>query len=652
MGIFEKIRREHGREKSKDEVQTDEEAIYYPEKGVGAFSRQEQAIVINEALAEPVIGTEQVRQAMDTLRRYKAGKANLERRIIENDQWWKQRHWEYIPERGTTALKTKSAWLVNVLLSKHADAMDALPEPTCLPRAADDQQEALSLSKIVPIILQNSDFQDVWSENWWKKLKAGFSVYGVFWDAAALNGLGDVSVRVVDPLTIFWEPGVKDLQSSRNLFCISLEDNDTLIEKYPELDGKLNGKALTVNEYVYDDSVDTSKKSPVVDWYYKKQDGARTVLHYAKFVGESVLFATENEADFTENGIYDHGLYPFFIDVLFPEEGTPAGYGYVDLCKDAQRQIDLLNNAIVANAIASATPRWFKRGDDGVNEEEFADWSKPFVHVQGSLDEAVLRQIQVAPMPGNLIAVLDQKIAEMKETSGNRDVNNGATPSGVTAASAIAAMQEQSGKLSRDQIQGSYSCYRKVVYCVIELIRQFYDLSRQFRITGEDGQNVFVNYDNSGLKSVHSDADGISADDSIIRKPVFDIEVSAQKQTSYNKLSYNELAVQFYQLGFFNPQAADQALAALEMMDFKGREFVRQRIQSNGGMFQIIQQQQAQIQMMAAQLGMMQPQQAPIEEVRKDRSEKPARITTDGGMGNNTVVERARSRAQEATQPR
>ena len=658
MGIMDRLRRNRAEtepeELRPEAMQPEEEQLgFEPRMGVGAFSRQDSMIPINEALAEPVIGKEQLRKAMDTLRRYKAGKANLERRIIENDQWWKQRHWNYIKERGTTNLKTKSAWLVNVILSKHADAMDATPEPNCLPRAADDQQEAAMLSKIVPVILQGCDFDATWSENWWKKLKAGLAIYGVFWDRDALNGMGDVAVRVIDPLTIFWEPGVKNLQDSQNIFCVSLVDNDLLISDYPELEGKLNAKALTVNEYIYDDSVDTSNKSPVVDWYYKKREGGRTVLHYVKFVGEAVLFASENEDDLTERGIYDHGMYPFFEDVLFPEEGTPAGYGYIDICKDAQRQIDLLNNAIVANAVASATPRWFKRGDDGVNEEEFLDWTKPFVHVQGSLDEAVMRQIQVNPMPGNLIAVLDQKVAEMKETSGNRDVNNGGSPAGVTAASAIAAMQEQSGKLSRDQIQSSYSCYRRIVYCVIELIRQFYDLPRQFRIIGADGQQQFVNYDNSGLLPGTTEADGMARMEDVIRKPVFDIEVSAQKQSAYNKLSYNELAIQFYQLGFFNPQAADPALAALEMMDFKGKELVRQRIEKNGGMFQLIQQLQAQVQMLSAQLGLPPMVEAAGAPAEPSPQQNPVELPDeDPDRKKNKIVEKAKGRAQEATQPR
>ena len=192
----------------------------------------------------PPIGREQIRSALDTLRRYKAGKANLERRIIENEEFWKLRHWDHIPEQGTTGLKTKSAWLVNVLLSKHADAMDAYPEPACLPRAADDEAEARLLSKVIPVILAQNDFAGVWSDNWWKKLKAGVAIYGVFWDREKQGGLGDISVTRVDPLNLFWEPGITDLQRSRNLFHVELADNDALVERYPSLEGKLRGSSV------------------------------------------------------------------------------------------------------------------------------------------------------------------------------------------------------------------------------------------------------------------------------------------------------------------------------------------------------------------------------------------------------------------------
>ena len=593
----------------------------------------------------PPIGREQIRSALDTLRRYKAGKANLERRIIENEEFWKLRHWDHIPEQGTTGLKTKSAWLVNVLLSKHADAMDAYPEPACLPRAADDEAEARLLSKVIPVILAQNDFAGVWSDNWWKKLKAGVAIYGVFWDREKQGGLGDISVTRVDPLNLFWEPGITDLQRSRNLFHVELADNDALVERYPSLEGKLRGSSVPYSRYLYDDSVDTSGKSPVVDWYYKKRAGSRTVLHYVKFVGETVIFSTENDPAYS-GGLYAHGLYPFFADVLFPEEGTPAGFGYVDLCKDAQRQIDLMNNAIVANCVAAATPRWLKRGEDGINEEEYADWTKPFVHVQGSLEENTLRPITVPPLSGNCLNILASKINEIKETSGNRDVNNGGVGGGVTAASAIAAMQEQSGKLSRDQIQNSYRCFRQIVGCVIALIRQFYDTPRRLRILGPAGEAEYLRFDNSMLGAGEPTE--------------LDIEVTAQKQSSYNKLSYNELALQFFQMGFFRPDMVDQALAALEMMDFKGKDAMRSRIAENGTLQERLARTEAQL---AGLKALLDPHLRPDgldrgklhADAVRPRKQAP-RLKGYDAIGQeqkkNAIVERAKARAAAATQPR
>jgi hypothetical protein len=608
------------------------------------------------SLAQPVIGKWEAREAALTLRKYMAGKASLDTRLVENDKWWRQQHWEVMREQGTTQLRTKSAWLVNVVLSKHADAMDAMPEPNCLPRAEDDQEEARRLSKILPVVLEEAEFADAWQDGWYKKLKGGAAIYGVFWDKRKHNGLGDVAIRSVDPLKLYWEPGITRLQDSRNLFLVELVDNEILEEQYPELKGKLGGKDLAVREYYHDDHVDTSDKSPVVDWYYKRRTGGREVVHYAKFVGEHVLYATENDPDRTKSGLYDHGMYPFFADVLFPEEGTPAGFGYIDLCKDAQRQIDLMNNAIVANCVAAATPRWLKRGDDGVNEEEYADWTRPFVHVQGSIDDNAMRQITVSPLSGNYLAILDSKINEMKETSGNRDVNNGGAPSGVTAASAIAAMQEQSGKLSRDQIRTSYNCFKQVVACVIELIRQFYVAERQFRITGEAGQEEFVYYSNQGLRP-QPFVDPQTGTETL-SKPLFDLKVTAQKATEYTKMAQNELALQLYQLGMFAPGNADPAMATLEMMDFDGRDTVIQRVQQNGTMLQMLQMMQAENAMLKARLGI-----APMPGTEGEGPQGSAAPTgggpaklpeadSQGGIERqNRIADKARAKAQAATQP-
>ena len=528
----------------------------------------EREVTGGQEVLTPRIGAEQVRQAAEVLRKYRLGKQNLDRRIIDNEQFWKLRHWEQMEKGGEGGnpqdVRPASGWLVNCILSKHADAMDSYPEPTVLPREPGDRKEAEVLSRVLPVILKNNRFKRAYSQAWWNKLKSGCAVYGVFWDGGKLHGLGDIDIRSMDVLNLFWEPGVQSIQESEHFFSTELTPNRRLEEQYPQLAGKLGRSGGQVSRYLYDDKVDTSEQSLVVDWYYHTVEQGRRVLQYCKFVGENVLYATENDPEMAGKGWYDHGQYPFVFDVLFPEEGTPCGYGYVDLCKSAQKQIDLMNQAILKNTLASATPRFFVRSDGAVNENEYADWTRPFVHTNGNLGADSIAPIRVPTLDSVYVAVLQNKIAEMKETAGNRDVMGGGTAGGVTAATAIAALQEAGGKLSRNMIDDGYEAFAEVLTLCIELVRQFYDMPRQFRLLGKKGVE-FASFDNRSLRPRALLMGGY-------RVPEFDLEVSAQNETPYKTMEYNQLALQLFQMGFFRSDMAEQALRCLELMEFKNKD--------------------------------------------------------------------------------
>ena len=528
----------------------------------------EREVTGGQEVLTPRIGAEQVRQAAEVLRKYRLGKQNLDKRIIDNEQFWKLRHWEQMEKGGEGGnpqdVRPASGWLVNCILSKHADAMDSYPEPTVLPREPGDRKEAEVLTRVLPVILKNNRFKKAYSQAWWNKLKSGCAVYGVFWDGGKLHGLGDIDIRSMDVLNLFWEPGVQSIQESEHFFSTELTPNRRLEEQYPQLAGKLGRSGGQVSRYLYDDKVDTSEQSLVVDWYYHTVEQGRRVLQYCKFVGENVLYATENDPEMAGKGWYDHGQYPFVFDVLFPEEGTPCGYGYVDLCKSAQKQIDLMNQAILKNTLAAATPRFFIRADGAVNENEYADWTRPFVHTNGNLGADSIAPIRVPALDSVYVAVLQNKIAEMKETAGNRDVMGGGTAGGVTAATAIAALQEAGGKLSRNMIDDGYEAFAEVLTLCIELVRQFYDMPRQFRLLGKKGVE-FASFDNRSLKPKALLMGGY-------RVPEFDLEVSAQNETPYKTMEYNQLALQLFQMGFFRSDMAEQALRCLELMEFKNKD--------------------------------------------------------------------------------
>lgn len=527
-----------------------------------------------------VIGKQEVEKAVNLLKKYKEGKNALEKRIVDNEQWFKMRHWEQL--RGEKGTNNASAWLFNSIANKHADAMDNYPAVTCLPREASDEAAATVLSQVLPVVFERNGFEKIYSDAWWYKLKAGTAVYGIFWNPLKNNGLGDIEIKQVDVLNLFWEPGIKDIQKSKNVFHVELTDNEVLVSLYPQLSGKLGSSTVEIARYVYDDSVDTSEKSAVIDRYYKViKDGVETV-HYCKICNGELLYASENDPEYSERGFYDHGQYPFVFDSLFVEEGSPCGFGYIDIMKDAQKQIDLLGNALVRNAAMATNPRYFINSSGAVNEEEFADWSNSFVHVSGSnLGEDSIREIRMSGIPEIYLGILNSKIDELKETSGNRDFSQGGVSSGVTAASAIAALQEAGSKLTRDMVKGGYRAFSELNTLAVELIRQFYDEPRFFRITGDNGEQQFISYDNSSIRLKNQgNTFGIEMGS---RKPVFDIKVSAEKASPFSKISQNELALQLYNAGMFNPELRQQALIAVSMMDFEGKSALMAKLSSGGG---------------------------------------------------------------------
>ena len=554
--------------------------------------------------AEDVIGTEEVAKAAQLLQQYKSGKAALDTRIVDNELWFRMRHWKNYKNKMMEDKPTPaSGWLFNSIANKHADAMDNYPEPNVLPRAADDEKTAKVLSKVLPVVLEQADYEQAYSDTWWRKLKQGTGVKGIFWDPTKRRGIGDIAIKSMDILMLYWEPGVMDIQESPNLFSLSLEDNDQLKAKWPQMDGH-TGSTLEVAKYIHDENISTADKSVVVDWYYKKaRPEGQPLLHYCKFCNGVVLYASENDPQYADRGFYDHGQYPFVFDPLFMEEDSPAGFGYIDVMKDTQTAIDEMNHAMDENIKLAAKPRFLLSDAAGVNEEELADWSKDIVHVAGGIRDGILSPLQTAGLQGNCISYRDARVSELKEISGNRDVSQGGTTSGLTAASAIAALQEAGSKLSRDMLKSAYRAFAKECYLIIELMRQFYDEERVYRITGPTGQTEFVPFSGQVLRP--QPVGMVGGVELGAHEPVFDITVSAAKKSTFNRLSQNETAKECYQLGFFAPANADAALAALDMMDFEGIEKVRERVQQNGTLYQQLQQAMEQVQKMAGLLDQM-----------------------------------------------
>lgn len=487
---------------------------------------------------------------------YKDHKRALDRRIIDNNRWFKSRYGAN-EEFETTPPTTP--YLFNVIAGKHADAMDNYPEPNILERSETDRAAAETFTKILPLQLDLCGFKRTYSRAWWYKLKNGASCYGVFFNPALNDGRGEIDIKKIDLLNLFWEPGITDIQDSKFVFVTALCDNDALKEKYPQYADKFSGDTA-LDAQTYDDSDGGSandlmkEKSLIVDCYYKKQRGNVQTVELIKFFDDTILDASEDRGD---SGLYDHGLYPLVLDVLYPDEDSPVGIGLVDIIKNPQMYIDKLDAIISKNAMISGKTRFMIKDNGGLNEYELSDLSRDIIHVAGSVGDENIRELQTKPLHSFIIQHRRNKIDELKEVSGNMDFQQGNVTGGVTAYSAIVALQQAGEKLSRDMISESYEAYRRIIHLCIELIRQFYDEPRTYRV---GGSGEYITFSNKSLGGE-------------MRLPAeFDIAVSAEKNNPYSRISQNQTLTDLWKMGLLHKDTVSESILMLQSMHLDGKE--------------------------------------------------------------------------------
>ncbi len=527
-----------------------------------------------------VIGKPEIRAATEELLAWRREKEGFLSRLREEEDWYRLRVTPNARRNSEgEVIAPTSAWLFNALMQKHADLMENIPVAVCLPREESDEEDARALSAILPVILDRAGFEGAYSDNMWYKLKHGVCAWGVFWNTDLENGMGDVDVRRVDLGALYWDLGVCRLQDSRSVYFVEEMDPAAVRARFPRFDGAgCEGLSPLFCKKGGEDTV------AVVDWYYKKRTPTgREVLHYCKFAGDTVLFSTENEGTY-QNGWYEHGQYPFVLDVLYPIEGTTLGFGIISVGRDPQLYIDRMDRNLLEYMDWATRVRYFCKRSTGVSEDEFCDLTRRIVSVEGDPDEERLRQIEVAALDPVWLDLKKAKINELKETVANRDMLQGSTESGVTAAAAIAALQESGNKSMRDIISASYRAFVEVARLMVECVRQFYSELRCFRILGKGGGNRYLTWSNDRIKERVT---GISESGlALTRRPVFDIDVKAQKQNPYTRYSYNEMLKSLYAMGVFDPANASSAEILLDAMDFPGVESLRAQLATrmrNGG---------------------------------------------------------------------
>lgn len=541
------------------------------------------------------IKPEFIAKALSEYQRYKGDKEALNQRVRDNDFWYKARYGKLINPK-TNETEPATAFIFSAIENKYSDAIDNYPHANIIEREASDVDLSKILTKIIPVQLELSQFKKAYKANWRRKLKHGTGIYGIFYDD------NDIVIKSLSILNVYCDMHLDDVQDSQFLFIVNAIDNDELKEMYPEHAKKFEGDTTIET---FEGTQQIKDRTEIVDCYYKKSGK----VHCMKLCKNEVISSTEDGN--MQEGLYRHGMYPVVFDVLYPEEDCPFGFGIIDIAKNPQTYIDRLDGAIIKNAMLSSKTRYLVKDNGSVNEEEVLNYENDVIHVAGGVDNDSIREVNVSGLQSFVREHREKKIDELKEVVGNRDFQQGGTNGGVTAASAISVLQEAGNKLSRTMIDDAYDAYKIVIKLVIELMREFYNEDRVYRITNDEGGEEYTTFNSAMMYNTVQQQAEIPEELSDVlpetwesKEPIeFDIDIVPQKSNPFQREANNQTIMALWGAGFFNPQMTDYAIIALQAMHFDGKENIIKLLrEQQEKMMQQQQQMMAQQQIASGQL--------------------------------------------------
>lgn len=472
-----------------------------------------------------------------------------------NESFWQAQHWKGVGRQEPGEPQPVTPVIFSTLENMLADIMDNYPSPTVLGEEKGDENIARKLGKYLEYVLKRRGYKRVYRDKCRELLKKGMCIQEVYWDSELYGGLGDVNIKNIDIDSFLWDDSVSDLQLGRACFKYYFYPKQWFEDRYPQAVPHFKNESYVREgkRNLYDEEY------MLIEYWYKTYDKelGRECVHMARLAGHTLLEASEKEFP---KGIYAHGKYPFIVERLYPIGGKITGLSVIDIFKNLQIYADKLDQIIVKNALMSGKVKLLVNRNAEVDENALCDWNTEVVRGD-RIDDSSVRWFQPSPLNPAVMAHYNNKLSAIKEESGQNMFSRGESGGGITAASAIMALQEAGSKRSRLIIDDLYDGFEELMRMIIDVICENYTESRMFRIDGQDevlsGSMLLKEQYGGGVRGID-----------------FDISIHVQKQTPYRTLYQNELALELLRSGILMP------IEALEMMEFEGREKAMEQVRA------------------------------------------------------------------------
>ena len=149
-----------------------------------------------------------------------------------------------------------------------------------------------------------------------------------------------------------------------------------------------------------------------------------------------------------------------------------------------QLTIDRYQKYIDDNARESSIQRHFIRKGSGINPDDVADYSRKIIEWEGADIREVLQTVQAAPLNNQVYQMMQYLADTMKQDCGQNQFTRGEGGMGVTAATAIQALQEAGGKITRWHTVQFKESFKAMVEQIMWVLSEYMTPGRKLRIVG------------------------------------------------------------------------------------------------------------------------------------------------------------------------
>ena len=485
-------------------------------------------------------------------------------RLENNERIYRGDHWYDVPVTDEHEPRPVTPIIQSTVENVSADLMDQVPEAHIRPECGADSHVAQVVEAVIRRNHDVAGYPVEYQKLVHDLLVGGYCVQEVGYDPSLNSGLGGAFIRHVDDRSILFDPLCDDMQEGRAVFKLSLRTREWFKDRFPEKYPLMGEDPYAANDAPADDIVRGDRRDSVLllEYWWKtptEREGVFAV-HMALIAGGVVL---ADSREIKPQGYFAHGMYPFVLTPLYTRKGSALGFGIVDLFEKQQRYADKLDQIVLKNAFMASHNKLLVTEASGFDEEDLKDWSKE-VHRGESLNGVTW--FSTPPLPAYLMTYIQRIREDIKEESGANDSSRGNFRQGVTAASAIQALQVASTKRARMATAQLYEAFRQAVRMEIEVEREFNFYLRPVTVV-VDGEEREEHFDSALLTRRDEGAEGLPME--------FFISVKAAKQDPFSASAQNELIVQLLQMGALDPKRA------VELMSFDGKEQVLKKMEQS-----------------------------------------------------------------------